>query len=197
MLSYDHVTTGEFSVHTVIIWEEIYISTFHVKSHWSKPTLTPSVHPTCVCVCARACVRVCVCVCVGRGESAIIQLRIYVRSALTYASFHVTITVITMAASSTSTMPAMTPPTFVPESGEEGLVITFFTPLICVSMLQRSCNGLIQWGWIAKVCSLHNIFCLSTIRFTWTNHSCKPIVWWDANQSLIQRIINIFTTRKP
>ena len=122
----------------------------------------------CVCVraCVRACVRMCVCVCVGRGESAIIQLRIYVRSALTYASFHVTITVITMAASSTSTMPAMTPPTFVPESGEEGLVITFFTPLICVLMLQRSCNGLIQWGWIAKVCSLHNIFCLSTIRFT-------------------------------
>ena len=62
------------------------------------------------------------------------------RPALTYASFHVTITVITMAANSTSTMPAMIPPTFVPESGEEGLVITFFTPLICVLMLQRSCN---------------------------------------------------------
>jgi len=31
-------------------------------------------------------------------------------------------------------MPAMTPPTFVPESGEEGLVITFFTPLIIMCL---------------------------------------------------------------
>ena len=51
-------------VRTVIIREKIHIFIFHVKNHWSKPTLAPSVHPTSgeresVCVC------VCVCVCGG------------------------------------------------------------------------------------------------------------------------------------
>ena len=43
-----------------------------------------------------------------------------------------------------------------------------------------------------RVCSVHNTqwHSLNTLWFTWTNHSCKQSVWWDANQSLIQIIIN-------
>ena len=45
--------------------------------------------------------------------------------------------------------------------------------------------------WVAShppwVCSVHNILCLSTLWFTWTNgHSCKQSVSWDPNQSLRQ-----------
>ena len=55
-------------------------------------------------------------------------------------------------------------------------------------------QGLIVGGWKADwvasqppwVCSVRNIFCLSTLWFTWTNHSCKQSVQWDANQSIRQ-----------
>ena len=54
-------------VRTVIIREKIHIFIFHVKNHWSKPTLAPSVHPTDG---ERECVYVC--------GSGINHLRIYV-----------------------------------------------------------------------------------------------------------------------
>ena len=50
------------------------------------------------------------------------------------------------------------------------------------------------------MCSVHNNSFMSTPWFTWTNHSCKQSVGWDANQSLRQgkqRIINIFRAKKP
>jgi len=76
--------------------------------------------------------------------------------------------------------------------------------VLSLQTLPSTCPGADPGGvdWVAShppwVCSVHNS--LNTLWFTWTNHSCKQSVWWDANQSLRQskeRIINLFRAKKP
>ena len=60
--------------------------------------------------------------------------------------------------------------------------------LVQESNEELGCRGWSRRGGL----SVHNTqwHSLNTLWFIWTNHSCKQSVWWDANQSLIQRIIN-------
>ena len=82
-------------------------------------------------------------------------------------------------------------------------VVTSTKESLCSSVI-LSLQGLIQGGvnWVAShpPLGVQSPLFEHTLWFTWTNHSCKPSIWWDANQSLRQgkqRIINIFRTRKP